>query len=197
MSIMSGLEGRFCRSATWENFARRSVLPWATASHSWSGTVLEIGGGTGAMADELLHRQREIDQLLLVDIDPTMTGAARTRLADRGGRAVVFDSDGGPFPASDSTVDTVCSWLMLHHVLEWEAMLRDIHRVLRPGGWFIGYDLTQAPLGRALHRVSRSEYRLIDPSELHQELDDIGFIDIAVTPALLGQLMTVRARRMD
>lgn len=195
MSVMSQLEGRFCRSAVWETVGRRLVLPRVTAGHCWSGAVLEIGGGTGAMADELLQRQHEIEQLVLVDVDPAMTAAARTRLAGHGDRAVVLDSAGGRIPASSSMTDTVCAWLMLHHVLEWETMLRDVHRVLRPGGWFIGYDLTCGPLGRALHSVSRSEHRLISPAELHQELTDIGFVDVRVTPAVLGQLMTVRARR--
>lgn len=195
MSVMSRLEGRFCRSARWEYFARRSILPRVAANHSWSGTVLEVGGGTGAMADELLRAHREIEQLVLVDVDPAMTAAARTRLAGHGDRALELDSEPGPIPAPDSTIDTVCAWLMLHHVLEWEAMLRDMHRVLRPGGWFIGYDLTDGLLGRALHGVSRSEHRLINPPALRRALTDTGFVDVRVTPTAFGQLMTVRARR--
>lgn len=195
MSVMSQLEGWFCRSAVWKNLARRSVLPRVTANHRWSGTVLEVGGGAGAMADELLRRQPEIDRLVLVDVDPAMTAAARSRLAGHGDRAVVLDSDGGPLPVPDGTVDTVCAWLMLHHVLAWEVLLRDVHRVLPPGGWAVGYDLTRAPLGHALHGMSRSEHRLIRPDDLRHELVDIGFVDVQVVPAALSQLMTFRARR--
>ena len=51
MPVMSALEGAFCRSAPWRALARRTVLPWALGGEHLTGDVLEIGGGSGAMAD--------------------------------------------------------------------------------------------------------------------------------------------------
>ncbi|MDR0357942.1 MAG: SAM-dependent methyltransferase, partial [bacterium] len=50
MPVMSAIEGGFCRSAPWRWFARRAVLPWAINDAALVGEVLELGGGSGAMA---------------------------------------------------------------------------------------------------------------------------------------------------
>lgn len=50
MSVMSTVEASFCRSAPWRGFARRVVLPWALRDTEVGPQVLEIGGGSGAMA---------------------------------------------------------------------------------------------------------------------------------------------------
>ena len=49
MPKMSALEASFCRSAPWGLVARRMV-PWATQGFPLTGDVLEIGGGSAAMA---------------------------------------------------------------------------------------------------------------------------------------------------
>ncbi|MEX5265258.1 hypothetical protein RF640_14660 [Kocuria sp. CPCC 205231] len=52
MPRMSVLEASFCRSAPWGLVARRMV-PWATQGFPVTGDVLEIGGGSGAMAEAI------------------------------------------------------------------------------------------------------------------------------------------------
>jgi ubiquinone/menaquinone biosynthesis C-methylase UbiE len=50
---------------------------------------------------------------------------------------------------------------MLHHVIDWPAALDEVARVLRPGGVFVGYDLTNTMLARLIHQADRSPYRLL------------------------------------
>jgi len=53
MPAMSRFESAFCRGAGWRAFASRIVLNWALQGQQLSGDVLEIGGGSGAMAARL------------------------------------------------------------------------------------------------------------------------------------------------
>ncbi|MFT3663324.1 MAG: class I SAM-dependent methyltransferase [Gordonia sp. (in: high G+C Gram-positive bacteria)] len=194
MSVMSRVEGVFCRSAPWGVFADRVILPLVDDDPPWAGTVLEIGGGAGAMADRLLREHDGIDRLILADVDPAMIAAAEKRLAHHGERAEAVLTDGG-LPVPDESVDIVCAWLMLHHVIDWKPLVERAFRVLRPGGRLLGYDLSAGVLGEVLHGVSGSEHLLIDPAELRRELAHVGFEAVEVRPRLLGQLMTFRAVR--
>jgi ubiquinone/menaquinone biosynthesis C-methylase UbiE len=145
MSAMSAVEAAFCRSAPWRGFARRVVLPWALDGTAVEGDVLEIGGGSGAMAEALLDRHPGL-RLTVTDIDPGMTSRMRRRFDRFGDRCSVQEADVLDLPHPDGSFDVVLSFLMLHHVLEWETALREAHRVLRPGGLLLGYDLVHAPI---------------------------------------------------
>jgi len=190
---MSRVEAAFCRSAPWRGFARRVVLPWVLGEDDELGRdALEIGGGSGAMARELLDRHAGI-RLTLADIDPAMAASARRRLARFGDRARVTVGDGTRLNFPDDSFDAVCSWLMLHHTIRWEGVLAEAVRVTRPGGLIVGYDLTDSAVARAVHRLDRSEYRLLGAAELERELGRLGNT-VRVERALAGTTMRFRAR---
>ena len=190
---MSGAEAVFCRSAPWRGFARRVVLPWVLDEGERLGPeVLEVGGGSGAMAQELLARHPDI-RLTLADIDPAMAAAARRRLARFGDRATVTVGDGTRLDFADDSFDTVCSWLMLHHTIDWEGVLAEVARVIRPGGLIVGYDLTDSAPARVVHRLDGSEYRLLRAADLERELARLSSGAPVVERALGGTTMRFRA----
>ena len=97
--------------------------------------MLEIGCGTGNLA--LLVKQMR-PQLEVVGLDPDPKALARaSRKARRAGLTLELDrgfADELPYP--DGSFDRVLSSLMFHH-LEADlriASLREVLRVLRPGG---------------------------------------------------------------
>ena len=136
MPSMSTIESLFCRSTPWEAATRRWVLPWALQGVRPTGRVLEIGGGGGAMAAQLLAASAPADQvqLTVTDFDPVMVAAAQDRLQRFGDRAQARVADAAALPFGDDEFDTVVSFIMLHHVVDWEQALREAVRVLRPGG---------------------------------------------------------------
>lgn len=77
MSVMSSVEATFCRSAPWRGFTRRVVLPWALRHAHVGPQVLEIGGGSGAMAYELLTREPDV-RLTLADMGPSHGGGGQS-----------------------------------------------------------------------------------------------------------------------
>lgn len=193
MPVMSALEGAFCRSTPWRSFARRRVLPWALDGHPLTGEVLEIGGGSGAMAAGVA-RSFPGTRLTVTDVDAAMVDSARARLAQYTNVAVeVADVTALPFGAG--RFDIVTSYLMLHHVIDWVDALAEVSRVLKPGGAFIGYDLTDTRIARWIHKVDGSPHRIIGPDELADGLAVAGFAEITIRPSVREHLMRFHAHK--
>lgn len=185
MPVMSKVEAAFCRSAPWRAFTGRIVVPWVLRGEDLAGEVLEIGSGAGANAAVIAETQPQA-RITATDLDPTMVTAARARLVRYGARATVAEADSTRLPFDDDHFDAAVSLLMLHHVIDWEAAVRELARVVRPQGRVVGYDLTATPGARLLHLADRSPHRLLSRNELHDSLFATGFDDVDVTPALGG-----------
>jgi ubiquinone/menaquinone biosynthesis C-methylase UbiE len=175
-----------CRSAPWRFVAGRIVLPWALQGADLRGNVLEVGCGSGAMAAEVLRRHADV-RLTATDYDESMIDVARRRLASFGDRAEVRRADASDLPFADGAYDTALSFIMLHHVIDWEAALRELVRVVRPGGRLIGYDLLGDRGGRFMHDHT-SETRRMRTAELREVLRELPIDEPVVRPGLGGLL---------
>jgi ubiquinone/menaquinone biosynthesis C-methylase UbiE len=97
--------------------------------------VLDIGCGTGSLAILIKGLYPTVE---VVGLDPDEKALARaTRKAQRAGVAIQFDrgfSDALGYPTA--SFDRVFSSFMYHHLdrADKEATLREIQRVLKPGG---------------------------------------------------------------
>ena len=93
----------------------------------WLGDVdvLEVGCGTGLILERLGRRARSA---VGVDLSPGMLERARARGLE------VHQSDASSLPFDDESFDLVVSFKVLAHVEDIGGALREIHRVLRPGG---------------------------------------------------------------
>jgi len=162
-------------------------LPWALKDVELRGTVLEVGAGSGAMAYELLQRHPGLE-LIATDIDPAMVQAATDRLAVFGERVSVAQADATSLAVPTASVDVAAHWLMLHHTLRWEAALEEAVRVLRPGGWLVGYDLLDSRISRAIHRLDGSDHRLVKSSELSVALRELQLEQVRVSVEFGGHI---------
>jgi ubiquinone/menaquinone biosynthesis C-methylase UbiE len=91
--------------------------------------VLDLATGVGAMATELLRRYPGIE-LFGLDLRRAQLETARRR--EPSVRFVQGDATALPFP-DDTFARIHCSWL-LEHVPDPVAILREVRRVLKPGG---------------------------------------------------------------
>jgi tRNA (cmo5U34)-methyltransferase len=101
--------------------------------------VLDLGGGTGALAAAIAERFPAV-KVEIWDTDPVMLASARERCSRYGGRVVCVErSFTDPLPACDA----VAACISLHHVKDMAVKARiygNIHAALRPGGIFVNAD---------------------------------------------------------
>src|SRR5262249_31175049 len=103
------------------------ILPFDTLEGR---AVLEIGCGMG-LHSELLVRAGA--RVTAIDISDTSVDATRRRLALKGLSATVCQMDARALEFSADSFDFVWSWGVIHHSAQTAVILREIHRVLRPG----------------------------------------------------------------
>lgn len=93
-------------------------------------SILDYGCGRGEWGEVLHERFPEAE---LTGIDISSTAIARARQANP---ARVFRSfDGVRAPFGDGLFDLVFSYHVLEHVLDIDAVVKDMSRLVKPGGW--------------------------------------------------------------
>ncbi len=114
--------------------AARELAPVA------SGRVLDLGGGTGALAEAILEVGGGAVEL--IDIDREMLAQAKTRLARFGPRARFTEAS---FLQALPRCHGVAASLALHHLPTLDrkgALYRHVFEALEPGGVFVNADAT-------------------------------------------------------
>jgi tRNA (cmo5U34)-methyltransferase len=110
------------------------------------GLVLDLGGGTGALAEAIAERFATV-RVEIWDTDPAMLEIAAGRCARWGSRvAGVARSFTDPLPPCDA----VAAAIALHHVKDLTVkagIYRNIYAALRPGGIFVNADTAVASSG--------------------------------------------------
>src|SRR6266567_3981354 len=105
------------------------------------GKVLDAGTGPGTLAREIARRQPQL-QVYGIDLSEDMIRLAREhakreQLEERVHFAI---GDVAHLPYPDHYFDLIVSTISMHHWYELEQPLRELYRVLRPGGRLWIYD---------------------------------------------------------
>jgi demethylmenaquinone methyltransferase/2-methoxy-6-polyprenyl-1,4-benzoquinol methylase len=98
--------------------------------------VLDLAGGTGDIAALLSDRVGTHGRVVLTDINDAMLEVGRRRLEDRGivGSVSYALVNAEALPFADCGFDAVTIAFGLRNVTDKAAALREMHRVLKPGG---------------------------------------------------------------
>ena len=113
--------------------------------------VLDIAGGTGDLALAFSKKVGRTGQVVHTDINEAMLRTGRDRLLDAGVilPTVVCDAEKLPFP--DGHFDVVSVAFGLRNMTHKDAALREMARVLKPGGKLLVLEFSQVagPLRKA------------------------------------------------
>lgn len=110
-------------------------------------SVLDVGCGTGTLAIRAKRRVGPSGSVHGIDASPAMVAAA-TRKAKKTHADVAFDTAVvESLPFADASFDAVSSTLMLHHLPRpaREQCVREMRRVLKPGGRVVIVDFASSP----------------------------------------------------
>lgn len=113
----------------------REHAPWLDEELGYVETagmrVLDVGCGQGV---DLARYSMAGADVTGVDLTPRHVELARAHLGSLGLEAKVVEGDAEAMPFADRSFDRVSSNGVLHHTPDMRAALREINRVLRPGG---------------------------------------------------------------
>ena len=110
---------------------RQRLLAGAT------GQVIEIGGGTGL---NLPHYGSDVESLTVTEPMVPMVRRLERRIQEHGYAAKVLRAPAEDLPFDDDTFDTAVSTLVLCGVDDQPRALRELRRVLRPGGRLLFFE---------------------------------------------------------
>ncbi|MCG2582050.1 MAG: bifunctional demethylmenaquinone methyltransferase/2-methoxy-6-polyprenyl-1,4-benzoquinol methylase UbiE [Marinobacter sp.] len=98
--------------------------------------VLDIAGGTGDLTMKFSDLVGPTGKVVLADINASMLQVGRGRLMDRGyaGNIEFAQADAEHLPFPDNTFNAVSIAFGLRNVTDKDQALRDMARVLKPGG---------------------------------------------------------------
>ncbi len=112
-------------------------LPTQFAKIKQGDVVIDLGSGAGNDAFIARHETGETGKVIGIDFTPAMIGRARQNAEVRGFNNVEFrQGDIEKMPVTANTADVIVSNCVLNLVPNKDAVVKEIYRVLKPGGHF-------------------------------------------------------------
>jgi ubiquinone/menaquinone biosynthesis C-methylase UbiE len=139
--------------------------------------VMEIGCGRGAGAC-LIQEEFHPAMMQALDLDRDMIRrASRYANAKRQDKISFYVGDALWLPYRDRVLDAVFGFGVLHHLPDWRGGLREIARVLKPGGiYFMEEFYPQLYQNFLFRRIFlHPEHDRFYSHDLHQALTEAGF----------------------
>jgi SAM-dependent methyltransferase len=163
-------------SPGWRQYLEEDLLPWVMGATELGEDVLEVGPGPGLTTDLL---RLKTARLVALEIDHELASALSSRLVGTNVDVIQGDATAAALPGN--RFSAVTCFTMLHHVptpaLQ-DRLLAEVHRVLRPGGTFIGTDATDTPALRDLH--VDDVFVPIEAESFRARLERAGFTQVEI-----------------
>ena len=152
--------------------------------------VLDVGCGVGHLLAWLAaHVPAESRPVVCHGVDLSLNSL---RTARRAGVRALSVGDAAHLPYRDASFDRVVCNGAAHHLPDLSAALREVFRVLRPGGRLVLYEPVDSVLTGAVRRTLFRRSRYESPADLEhkddftrtaveQALGTVGFADLAVS----------------
>ena len=161
-------------------------LAWMDRQIDWRGKrVLDLGCAGGFMAEALAERGA-----VVTGVDPAEEAIAAARShAEQSAHDIAYDIGvGEELPYADAAFDAVVCVDVLEHVQDLSKVVREVARVLKPGGQFLFDTINRNPLARLatitfaedilrlLPRGTHDPAMFIKPAELRRTMEDAGLV---------------------
>lgn len=166
---------------------RHSILNYLTRNlEQFSGKLLDVGCGKMPYK-EYIMKNSSVTEYVGLDIESALIYDKKI--------SPDFTWDGKKMPFDKNAFDCAFATEVLEHCPEPEVVLREVYRVLKPGGFFF----FTVPFLWNLHEVPNDQYRYT-PFSLERHLLNTGFSDIEISAtggwhASMAQMLGLWVRR--
>jgi len=171
------------RAALQRRFEARRLQRMGGKVHG--AAVLEIGCGRG-FGTRLLFEEFGAHRVHAFDLDWRMVRLAHRHYAARNPQSFFWVADTVHIPVKDDAYDAVFDFGALHHVVAWRDAVREVYRVLKPGGRIFVEEIQAKylvhPLFRRLLRHPQEDR--FDRRQFAEALENTGFKVIAADEKL-------------
>lgn len=137
----------FLRSHTWQHHVLRVAINDLRSLFSEplpdQPVLLDAGCGQGKSFQHL-HQTFAPKRLIGVDADPHSLEVSRAEAARLGMPVELIGSDCATLSVPDASVDLLFCHQTFHHLVEQEKALAEFYRVLKPGGYLLFAESTEA-----------------------------------------------------
>lgn len=161
-------------------------LPTHFAKIKKGDTVIDLGSGAGNDCFVARHETGSEGKVIGIDFTPIMIKKARTNAEKLGYNNVEFrEGDIDDMPVSDDMADVIVSNCVLNLVPSKEKVIKEIYRVLKPGGHFSISDIV---LVSNLPNALKGDAEMyagcvagaIQKTEYLQHISDAGFSNVTI-----------------
>jgi len=138
-----------------------------------TGEVLEIGFGTGL---NLAYYPEHIHKITTIDVNPGMNSLAKKRIDDSGIQVEQLLVSSENLPMADNIFDSVVSTWTLCSIANVEQALKEVYRVLKPGGkfFFVEHGLSHKPNVQVWqHRLTPIQKVIGDGCHLNRDIQKL------------------------
>jgi ubiquinone/menaquinone biosynthesis C-methylase UbiE len=135
-------------------------------------TILELGCGIGFVSAYLAEKYNFT--IYGTDYDVEQIKIAKN-LQPKFDHLHFQVEDATKLSFADSSIDLVLSQNVFHHIPNWENAIKEINRVLCPGGYFLWLDLTFPKLIRNVFFPFVKNYGLYTIDDIRAAVDNLGF----------------------
>jgi len=101
--------------------------------------ALELGCGIGSVSAFLAENYQT--SVIGIDFDPAQIEIAKNTYPEKEGLQYQIE-DASNLSFEDGYFDLVVSQNVFHHIPNWKEAVREVSRVIKPGGYFLWLDLT-------------------------------------------------------
>lgn len=181
-----GEESYFSDLETQRYRSHRHVLPWIRSMVPGR-TVLEIGSGVGLDSYTMARHGLEVTA---IDLTTVGVQTAKERFDCNGVKGAFAVTDACHLAFADATFDYVYSFGVLHHAADTDRTLREVYRVLKPGGEALIMLYHRHSLNELVHRLTRVPFeerdelcpvvRRFTRNEVRSMFAQFSSVDIAV-----------------
>lgn len=105
--------------------------------------VLDVAGGSGDLSRLFAKKVGVTGEVILTDINASMLSVGRDRLIDDGLVVPALQCDAEKLPFKSNYFDCVCVAFGLRNMTHKELALKEMQRVLRPGGKLLVLEFSQ------------------------------------------------------